>query len=79
MFVLGSVSYVFWIIRVTAPPSSPLPCIIEGTLHLYVLYDFFFYEGPSHHSLKAFCATPMKMIRMSSFLPICTINGAAVE
>jgi hypothetical protein len=28
---------------------------------------FFFDEGPSHHSLKAFCATPMKMIRMSSF------------
>jgi hypothetical protein len=21
-----------------------------------------FYEGPSHHSLKAFCATPMMMI-----------------
>jgi hypothetical protein len=26
-----------------------------------------FDEGPSHHSLKAFCATPMKMMRMSSF------------
>jgi hypothetical protein len=30
--------------------------------------NFCFYEGPSHHSLKAFCATPMKMMRMSSFL-----------
>jgi hypothetical protein len=29
-----------------------------------------FYEGPSHHSLKTFCATPMNMTRMSSFLPI---------
>jgi hypothetical protein len=36
--------------------------------------------GPSHHSLKAFSATPMKMMRMSSFiLPIFTINGAPVE
>jgi hypothetical protein len=41
---------------------------------------FFFDEGPSHHSLKTFCATPMKMIKMSSFfLPIFTINGALVE
>jgi hypothetical protein len=37
---------------------------------------FFFDEGPSHHSLKAFCVTPMKMMRMSSFF---TINGAPVE
>jgi hypothetical protein len=28
--------------------------------------SFFYYEGPPHHSHKAFCATPMKM-RMSSF------------
>jgi hypothetical protein len=28
---------------------------------------FSFDKGPSHHSLKAFCATPMKMMRMSSF------------
>jgi hypothetical protein len=28
---------------------------------------FFLDEGPSHHSLKAFCATPMKRIKMSSF------------
>jgi hypothetical protein len=40
---------------------------------------YFFYEGPSHHSLKAFCATPMKMMKMSSFSPIFTINGAPVE
>jgi hypothetical protein len=39
---------------------------------------FFLDEGPSHHSLKAFCATPM-MMKMSSFLPIFTINGAPVE
>jgi hypothetical protein len=40
-------------------------------------YFFFLDEGPSHHSLKAFCATPM--MRMSSFLPIFTINGTPVE
>jgi hypothetical protein len=45
------------------------------------LFFLFFFpdEGPLHHSLKAFCATPMKMMRMSSFLPIFTINGAPVE
>jgi hypothetical protein len=46
--------------------------------NLKVNGDFFFDEGPSHHSLKAFCATPMKM-RMSRFLPIFTINGTPVE
>jgi hypothetical protein len=35
-------------------------------------------EGPLHHSFKAFCATPM-MMKMNSFLPIYTINGAPVE
>jgi hypothetical protein len=34
-------------------------------------------EGPWHHSLKAFCATPM--MKMSSFLPSFTSNGAPVE
>jgi hypothetical protein len=41
--------------------------------------DSFFDEGPSHYSLKAFCETPMKMMRMNSFLPFFTINGAPVE
>jgi hypothetical protein len=50
----------------------------KGTQKL--LSYFFFYEGPSHHSFKAFCATPLKMMRMSSFfLPIFTINGAPAE
>jgi hypothetical protein len=31
-------------------------------LIVYVISRDFFYEGPSHHSLKAFCATPMMMI-----------------
>jgi hypothetical protein len=47
---------------------------------------FFGEEAPqlmlrTHRSLKAYCATPvlkMKM-RMSSFLPSCTSNGAPVE
>jgi hypothetical protein len=40
--------------------------------------NFFFDEGPSHHSLKAFCATPMKMMS-SFFYQFFTINGAPVE
>jgi hypothetical protein len=50
-------------------------------LHLvscFFSFFFFFNEGPSHHSLKAFCVIPMKM-KMSSFLPSFTSNGAPVE
>jgi hypothetical protein len=43
------------------------------------LYFTFFYEGPSHHSLKAFCATPMKMMSSFFFYQFFTINGAPVE
>jgi hypothetical protein len=39
----------------------------NGPYSSIYLPGHFFYEGPSHHSLKAFCATPMKMMRMSSF------------
>jgi hypothetical protein len=44
--------------------------MLKGTNHSHALstkYCDFFNEGPSHHSLKAFCATPIKMLRMSSF------------
>jgi hypothetical protein len=46
----------------TLPRVTMRPCALQP-LHA----DHFFYEGPSYHSLKAFCATPMKMMRMSSF------------
>jgi hypothetical protein len=46
---------------------------------------FFFCEGVpqlmlrTHRSLKAFCATPVMKMKMSSFLPSFTSNGAPVE
>jgi hypothetical protein len=54
----------------------------DGTL-LYTITVFFFGEGApqlmlrTHRSLKAYCATPV--MKMSSFLPSCTSNGAPVE
>jgi hypothetical protein len=33
----------------------------------------------THRSLKAYCATPLMKMKMSSFLPSFTSNGAPVE
>jgi hypothetical protein len=44
-----------------------MPFLWSFSCVLNIIYLVFFDEGPSHHSLKVLCATPMKMIRMSSF------------
>jgi hypothetical protein len=55
----------------TVPPATFLNVRRWTTFHCFKVYhvipkkpSFFFVcdEGPSHHSLKAFCATPMIMI-----------------
>jgi hypothetical protein len=48
-------------------------------------FFFFFVRGApqlmlrTHDSLKAYCATPVMKMKMSSFLPSFTSNGAPVE
>jgi hypothetical protein len=59
---VGKLNFVHWHLRGINPGEFDL------TLFHFLCDAFFFLdEGPSHHSLKAFCATPMKMTRMSSF------------
>jgi hypothetical protein len=50
----------------TLGKRSSFPLLQVLAKNILFIYLFLLDEGPSHHSLKAFCATPIKLMRMSS-------------
>jgi hypothetical protein len=75
------VRYVTLIPQTPGSSNGSEPCDSQGIF----LLSFFCGEGApqlmlrTHRSLKAYCATPVMKMRMSSFLPSFTSNGAPVE